>query len=86
MFIKRINNNNYGKNDINIIADFGVIVMQPVGALPQCKGLMEIVAATTPHHRGMVSTFAFVSRMLPTAISTVLTGPMFRLSGGGRTT
>ncbi|MFW7269735.1 cation:proton antiporter [Gluconacetobacter sp. Hr-1-5] len=54
------------------------------GALLQCKGLMEIVAATILHQRGMVSNFAFASLMLLAVISTVLTGPMFRLFGGGR--
>ncbi|GAA4492793.1 cation:proton antiporter [Gluconacetobacter tumulicola] len=54
------------------------------GALLQCKGLMEIVAATILHQRGMVSNFAFASLMLLAVISTVLTGPMFRLFGGDR--
>ncbi|MBB2202681.1 cation:proton antiporter [Gluconacetobacter tumulisoli] len=53
-----------------------------VGALLQCKGLMEIVAATILHQRGMVSDFAYASLMLLAVISTLLTGPMFRLFGG----
>lgn len=53
------------------------------GALLQCKGLMEIVAATILHQRGMVSNFAYASLMLLAVISTVLTGPMFRLFNGG---
>lgn len=54
------------------------------GALLQCKGPMEIVAATILHQRGMVSNFAFALFMLLAVISTVLTGPMFRLFGSGR--
>ncbi|MBV1837496.1 cation:proton antiporter [Acetobacter estunensis] len=50
-----------------------------LGALLQCKGLMEIVAATILHEQGMISEFAFASLMVLAVISTVLTGPMFRL-------
>ncbi|NHO32013.1 cation:proton antiporter [Acetobacter fallax] len=50
-----------------------------VGALLQCKGLMEIVAATILHAHGMLSEFAFASLMVLAVISTTLTGPMFRL-------
>lgn len=50
-----------------------------IGALLQCKGLMEIVAATILHQQGMISEFAFASLMVLAVISTVLTGPLFRL-------
>lgn len=49
-----------------------------VGALLQCKGLMEIVAATILHQQGMLSEFAFASLVVLAVISTTLTGPMFR--------
>lgn len=51
-----------------------------IGALLQCKGLMEIVAATILHEQGMISEFAFASLMVLAVISTVLTGPLFRLA------
>ncbi|MCP1211653.1 cation:proton antiporter [Acetobacter okinawensis] len=50
-----------------------------VGALLQCKGLMEIVAATILHGQGMLSDFGFASLMVLAVISTTLTGPLFRL-------
>lgn len=56
-----------------------------VGALLQCKGLMEIVAATILHAQGMLSEFAFASLMVLAVISTILTGPMFRLFAGRKT-
>lgn len=49
-----------------------------VGALLQCKGLMEIVAATILHQQGMLSEFAFAALVVLAVISTTLTGPMFR--------
>ncbi|GBQ92548.1 Na+/H+ antiporter [Acetobacter nitrogenifigens DSM 23921 = NBRC 105050] len=56
-----------------------------IGALLQCKGLMEIVAATILHGQGMLSEFAFASLMVLAVISTTLTGPLFRLfAPGGR--
>ncbi|MBS1094888.1 cation:proton antiporter [Gluconobacter wancherniae] len=50
-----------------------------IGSLLQCKGLMEIVAATILHAQGMISEFAFASLMVLAVISTTLTGPMFRM-------
>lgn len=50
-----------------------------VGALLQCKGLMEIVAATILHSQGMLSDFGFASLMVLAVISTTLTGPLFKL-------
>ena len=40
---------------------------------------MEIVAATILHEQGMLSDFAFASLMVLAVVSTVLTGPLFRL-------
>jgi len=51
-----------------------------LGSLLQCKGLMEIVAATLLHSKGMVSDFAFASLMVLAVVSTTLTGPLFRLT------
>jgi Kef-type K+ transport system membrane component KefB len=51
-----------------------------LGSLLQCKGLMEIVAATILHGKGMLSDFAFASLMVLAVISTTLTGPLFRLT------
>jgi Kef-type K+ transport system membrane component KefB len=50
-----------------------------VGALLQCKGLMEIVAATILHQKGMLSEFAFAALVMLAVLSTALTGPLFRL-------
>ncbi|QEO17292.1 cation:proton antiporter [Acetobacter vaccinii] len=50
-----------------------------IGALLQCKGLMEIVAATILHGQGMLSDFAFASLMVLAVLSTLLTGPLFQL-------
>lgn len=50
-----------------------------IGALLQCKGLMEIVAATILHGQGMLSDFAFAALMVLAIISTTLTGPLFRI-------
>ncbi|WP_051626043.1 cation:proton antiporter [Kozakia baliensis] len=51
-----------------------------IGSLLQCKGLMEIVAATILHGQGMLSEFAFASLMVLAVISTTLTGPLFQLA------
>ncbi|BAT19887.1 cation:proton antiporter [Asaia bogorensis] len=76
---------------ISIVAKIGSIYAFPpssslsrrqtlgLGALLQCKGLMEIVAATILHEQGMLSEFAFASLMVLAVISTLLTGPMFHL-------
>ncbi|GBQ88714.1 cation:proton antiporter [Asaia krungthepensis] len=76
---------------ISIIAKIGSIYLFPpagglsrrqtlsLGALLQCKGLMEIVAATILHEQGMLSEFAFASLMVLAVISTLLTGPLFHL-------
>ncbi|MCI1437729.1 MAG: cation:proton antiporter [Acetobacter indonesiensis] len=79
---------------ISIVTKMGAVYVFPpasgltqrqklsVGALLQCKGLMEIVAATILHGQGMISEFAFASLMVLAVISTSLTGPMFRLFSG----
>ncbi|PYD71415.1 cation:proton antiporter [Komagataeibacter swingsii] len=76
---------------ISVLAKMGAVYVFPpapglsrrqalgVGALLQCKGLMEIVAATILHAQGMLSDFAFASLMVLAVISTALTGPLFRL-------
>ncbi|EFG84158.1 cation:proton antiporter [Novacetimonas hansenii] len=76
---------------ISITTKMGAVVLYPpspdmsrqqalgMGALLQCKGLMEIVAATILHNKGMISEFAYASLMVLAVTSTTLTGPMFRL-------
>ncbi len=49
-----------------------------VGALLQCKGLMEIVAATILRDKGLLSESAFAALVTLAVLSTLLTGPMFR--------
>lgn len=79
---------------VSIVTKMGAVYLFPpasgltsrqrlsVGALLQCKGLMEIVAATILHAQGMVSEFAFAALMVLAVISTSLTGPLFRLFSG----
>lgn len=50
-----------------------------VGALLQCKGLMEIVAATILRDQGLLSEHAFAALVTLAVLSTLLTGPFFRL-------
>lgn len=50
-----------------------------IGALLQCKGLMEIVAATILRDKGLLSEHAFAALVTLAVLSTVLTGPFFRL-------
>jgi len=76
---------------ISVLAKMGSVYVFPpapgltprqalgIGSLLQCKGLMEIVAATILHAQGMLSDFAFASLMVLAVISTALTGPLFRL-------
>jgi len=49
-----------------------------VGALLQCKGLMEIVAATILRDAGLLSEFAFATLVTLAVLSTLLTGPAFK--------
>jgi len=49
-----------------------------VGALLQCKGLMEIVAATILRDKGLISEHAFAALVTLAVFSTLLTGPAFR--------
>lgn len=79
---------------ISVLVKMGAVYLYPpaaglssrqklsIGALLQCKGLMEIVAATILHSQGMISEFAFASLMVLAVISTSLTGPLFRLFAG----
>jgi len=55
-----------------------------IGALLQCKGLMEIVAATILRDKGLLSEYAFAALVTLAVLSTVLTGPLFRLILRGR--
>lgn len=50
-----------------------------VGALLQCKGLMEIVAATILRDQGLLSEHAYAALVTLAVLSTTLTGPLFRL-------
>lgn len=79
---------------VSIVTKMGAVYLYPpasglssrqklsVGALLQCKGLMEIVAATILHSQGMISEFAFASLMVLAVVSTSLTGPLFRFFAG----
>lgn len=49
-----------------------------VGALLQCKGLMEIVAATILRDKGLLSEHAFAALVTLAVLSTLFTGPTFR--------
>lgn len=49
-----------------------------VGALLQCKGLMEIVAATILRDQGLLSEFAYAALVTLAVLSTTFTGPLFR--------
>lgn len=49
-----------------------------IGALLQCKGLMEIVAATILRDQGIISANAYAALVILAVISTTLTGPLFR--------
>lgn len=49
-----------------------------IGALLQCKGLMEIVAATILRDKGLLSEHAFAALVALAVLSTLLTGPCFR--------
>lgn len=48
-----------------------------IGALLQCKGLMEIVAATVLRDKGLLSEHAFAVLVTLAVLSTLLTGPLF---------
>lgn len=50
-----------------------------VGALLQCKGLMEIVAATILRDQGLLSEYAYAALVTLAVLSTTLTGPLYRL-------
>ncbi len=49
-----------------------------IGVLLQCKGLMEIVAATILRDAGLISEFAFAVLTTLAILSTLMTGPLFR--------
>ena len=53
-----------------------------LGALLQCKGLMEIVAATILRDQGLISERAFAALVPLAVVSTLLTGPLFHAIAG----
>ena len=55
-----------------------------IGALLQCKGLMEIVAATILRDKGLLSEHTFAALVTLAVLSTLLTGPFFRILLGRR--
>lgn len=55
-----------------------------IGVLLQCKGLMEIVAATILRDAGLISEFAFAVLTTLAILSTLMTGPLFRWLMGRR--
>lgn len=55
-----------------------------IGSLLQCKGLMEIVAASILAESGLISPSVFAALVMLAILSTVLTGPMYRLAKGGQ--
>lgn len=55
-----------------------------IGALLQCKGLMEIVAATILLDHGLVSPSAFAALVTLAVLSTLLTGPLFHACFRGK--
>jgi Kef-type K+ transport system membrane component KefB len=50
-----------------------------LGSLLQCKGLMEILAATILHADGLLSEHAYAALISLAVLSTVITGPLFQL-------
>ncbi|WP_049623290.1 cation:proton antiporter [Frateuria defendens] len=49
-----------------------------LGSLLQCKGLMEILAATILHADGLLSEHAYAALISLAVVSTVITGPLFQ--------
>lgn len=54
-----------------------------LGSLLQCKGLMEIVAATMLRDQGMLTETAYAALVTLAVLSTLLTVPLFRLARRG---
>jgi Kef-type K+ transport system membrane component KefB len=75
---------------LSVLSKLGAIVIYPpavglsrreafaIGTLLQCKGLMEIVAATILRDQGMISANAYAALVMLAVISTTLTAPLFR--------
>ena len=75
---------------ISVVTKVGAAVLIPpvgslswrerfgVGSLLQCKGLMEIVAATLLHAQGLLSEYAYAALVTLAVISTTITAPIFR--------
>jgi len=76
---------------ISMLTKIGAVMLYPpssqlsrretlaVGSLLQCKGLMEIVAATILYQQGLISEHAYAALVTLAVLSTTLTGPLFRL-------
>lgn len=76
---------------LSMLTKIGAVMMFPpapdlsrretlaTGTLLQCKGLMEIVAATILHDQGLISEYAYAALVTLAVLSTTLTGPLFRL-------
>lgn len=74
---------------LSIVTKVGAVVLFPpsshfslretfaIGSLLQCKGLMEIVAATILHDQGLLSETAYAALVTLAVLSTTLTGPLF---------
>ncbi len=75
---------------VSVLAKLAAVLLYPpmrngsrretlaIGVLLQCKGLMEIVAATILRDAGLISEFAFAVLTTLAILSTLLTGPLFR--------
>ena len=55
-----------------------------VGCLLQCKGLMEIVAASILRDQGLISEMSYAVLIVLALLSTLLTAPMFYRAMGRR--
>ncbi len=76
---------------LSVVSKLGAVLIYPpspmlgirqslgLGTLLQCKGLMEIVAATILRDQGLLSEHAYAALVTLAILSTTLTGPLFRL-------
>lgn len=79
---------------LSVLTKLGAVILYPpspdldrrealaVGALLQCKGLMEIVAATILRDQGLLSEHAYAALVTLAVLSTTMTGPLFRFCLG----
>lgn len=61
------------------LANMNIRTRTSIGSLLQCKGLMEIIAASILVDAGVISDAAFAALILLAVFSTLLTVPLFRL-------